>query len=343
MQRALQLAKNGLGEVSPNPMVGCVIVHNNIIIGEGWHQKFGDSHAEVNAINAVVDKRLLKESTVYVSLEPCSFHGKTPACSDLLVRSNVKKVIIGALDPNPKVSGDGQKSLIGAGIGVKTGILEKESIELNKRFFINQKLKRPYVILKWAQTIDGFVARKNYDSKWISNEHSRQRVHQWRAEEDAILVGKNTAMHDNPSLTVREWTGRNPVRVVLDRKLELDRNLNLFDGTVQTLVYNVKENATNEKFELVKLNDSDFLNQLLIDLYQKDIGSVIIEGGSQVLESFIKADLWDEARVFTSDQEFEEGIDAPKLEIEPISIEEIDNDMLSYYFNSKTLIHWQKN
>lgn len=343
MDRALQLAKNGLGDVSPNPMVGCVIVNNNIVIGEGWHQKFGEPHAEVNAINAIEDKSLLKESIVYVSLEPCSFHGKTPACSELLIRSNVKKIIIGALDPNPKVSGNGLKTLESNGISVEQGVLEKEAIELNKRFFINQKLKRPFIILKWAQTKDGFVARKNHDSKWISNELSRQRVHQWRAEEDAILVGKNTAKYDNPCLTVRDWEGRNPLRVVLDRNLELKPDLNLLDGSIPTLVYNVIESGIKGKYELVKLGDSDFLAQLLTNLYQRDLGSVIIEGGSQVLNSFIQAGLWDEARVFTSDLEFVEGIDAPKLELEPSRVEEINNDKLSYYINPLTSSHWQKN
>ncbi len=343
MQRALELAKNGLGDVSPNPMVGCVIVHNNDIIGEGWHQKFGEAHAEVIAVNSVKDKSLLQEATVFVTLEPCSYHGKTPACSDLLIRSKVKKVIVASLDPNPKVSGNGIKALKEAGIQVESGVLENESIALNKRFFINKKLKRPYVMLKWAQTQDGFIAKSNFDSKWISNEFSRQQVHQWRAEEDAILVGKNTAHYDNPSLTVRHWEGENPVRIVLDRNLELNKDLNLFNGEVETLVYNCVKDQKNKEYELIKLTKENFILQVLEDLYAKEIGSIIIEGGSQVLSNFIQLGLWDEARIFTSNQEFGEGIEAAIID-EPVGLsKEIESDKLNYYFNSKTKKHWQKN
>jgi len=343
MKRALQLAKNGLGSVSPNPMVGCVIVYNDIIIGDGWHQKFGEAHAEVNAINSVADKSLLSESTVYVTLEPCSYVGKTPACSDLLITSGVKKVVIASLDPNPKVAGNGVKALENTGIEVEIGVLTKESIALNKRFFINQHLNRPYILLKWAQTKDGFVARKNFDSKWISNAYSRQLVHQWRAEEDAILVGKNTAKFDNPSLTVRNWEGKNPIRVVLDRNLELNSKLNLFNGEAETLVYNLKENRKGKGLEFIKLENSNFIHSLSKGLYTRNIGSVIIEGGSKVLSQFIELGLWDEARVFTSNQLFVEGINAPKLPEAPTKKKEINEDELSYYFNSKTTSHWQKN
>jgi diaminohydroxyphosphoribosylaminopyrimidine deaminase / 5-amino-6-(5-phosphoribosylamino)uracil reductase len=343
MQRALELAKNGLGAVSPNPMVGCVIVYNNVIIGEGWHQKFGAAHAEVNAVDSVGDKNLLKESTVFVNLEPCSYYGKTPACSDLLIRYRVKKVVVAALDPNPKVAGNGAKALELAGIKVEVGVCEKEAIKLNRRFFINQKLNRPYVILKWAQTKDGFIARSNYDSKWISNEFSRQKVHRWRAEEDAILVGKNTALYDNPSLTVRDWDGKNPLRVVLDRNLELKSNLNLFNGKVQTLVYNTKLSKTGNAVEFIKLKLDNFILQVLSNLAQRDLGSIIIEGGKQVLNNFIQQGLWEEARVFTSNEKFGEGIKAPKLNEQVTSKEKIENDMLAYYFNPKTAQYWQKN
>ncbi len=343
MQRALELAKNGLGNVSPNPMVGCVIVYNGLVIGEGWHQKFGEAHAEVNAVNSVEDKALLKKATVYVTLEPCSFHGKTPACSSLLIRSNVKKVIIATLDPNPKVSGNGVKALESAGIEVESGMLEVESIELNKRFFINQNLNRPFLILKWAQTNDGFIARKNFDSKWISNEFSRQLVHQWRAEEDAILVGKNTAQYDNPSLTVRDWIGVNPIRVVLDRNLELSTDLNLFNGEVKTLVYNCNESKIHEKFELIKLTEDNFITQILTDLHEREIGSLIVEGGSKVLSVFINLGLWDEARVFTSHQEFGEGIEAPQINERIEKQQQIESDTLTFYLNPQTKKHWQKN
>ncbi len=343
MQRALQLAENGLGSVSPNPMVGCVIVCNNIIIGEGWHQQFGQAHAEVNAINSVKDKSLLEKSTVYVTLEPCSYIGKTPACSSLLINEGVKKVVIATLDPNPKVSGNGVKALKAAKIDVAFGVLEKESVTINKRFFINQKLQRPYVILKWAQTKDGFIARTNFDSKWISNEHSRQLVHKWRAEEDAILVGKNTAKYDNPSLTVRDWSGKNPVRVMLDRQLELDQGLQLFNGEVETLMYNLKESNKLPNYELIKLESDNLIVELLQDLYQRNIGSIIIEGGSKVLQSFIEPGTWDEARVFTSQQEFDEGIEAPLIE-EPLEKHvQIKGDSLTYYLNPKSKKLWQKN
>lgn len=343
MQRAFELAQNGLGTVSPNPMVGCVVVHNNLIIGEGWHQKFGEAHAEVRAINSIENKELLKEATVYVTLEPCSYHGKTPACSDLLIASGVKKVIIAALDPNPKVSGNGMNALKSAGIEVESGVFEKQSIELNKRFFINQYLDRPFVILKWAQTKDGFIARKNFDSKWISNEFSRQRVHQWRAEEDAILVGKNTARYDNPSLTVRDWKGSNPIRIVLDRQLELSTNLNLFNGEVRTLVYNCKESSAIGNFELIKLEENNFIALVLKDLYQRNRGSLIVEGGSKILQQFIQLGLWDEARVFTSNQEFGEGIEAPNINAKNSTSEQIEHDKLTYYYNSQTITNWQKN
>lgn len=331
MLRALELAKNGLGAVSPNPMVGCVIVHQDKIIGEGWHKQFGGPHAEVNAVESVKDKSLLTEATVYVTLEPCSYHGKTPACSDLLIRSKVKHVVVASLDPNPKVSGNGIKALKEAGIEVITGVCQDESIALNKRFFVNQKHNRPYVLLKWAQTKDGFLARTNYDSKWISGELSRQRVHQWRSEEDAILVGKNTVIHDDPSLTVRDWDGRNPVRIVLDRNLELSTSYKVFDGQVKTLFYNSIKSSKQNNFENIKIEDSEFLTGILKDMFSRDLGSVLVEGGSKVLQSFIESGLWDEARVFTSDQEFGEGIKAPELDTEPITTERVGKDELAYF------------
>ena len=343
MNRALELSANGLGSVSPNPMVGCVIVHENKIIGEGWHQQFGGPHAEVHAINSVGDKSLLPEATVYVTLEPCSYHGKTPACSDLLIRNKVKQVVIAALDPNPKVSGAGVEALKAAGIEVIAGVIGGKSIEMNRRFFVNQRLNRPYVLLKWAQTRDGFMARSNYDSKWISNALSRQRVHQWRAQEDAILVGKNTVKYDDPSLTVRDWYGRNPVRVILDRNLELKSEYNVFDGEVKTLVYNTKKSLVEKGYEKVQVDNEDFLKGVLTDLLSREIGSVLVEGGSQILNSFVKAGLWDEARVFTSEQKFVEGKEAPQLDETQHSIEVIENDELGYYFNSKTAENWQKN
>ncbi len=229
IQRTFELAQSGIGQVSPNPRVGAVVVHDEKIIGEGWHKKYGEAHAEVNAIHSVKDQSLLQESTIYVNLEPCSHFGKTPPCADLLIRHQVKKVVVCNNDPNPLVSGQGIAKLLNAGIEVVTGVLETEGRKLNKRFFTFVEKQRPYIILKWAQTVDGFVARENYESKWISNDFSRQLVHQWRSEEDAVLVGTKTAAHDNPKLDVRDWSGRNPVRVVIDRFLRLSATLHLFN------------------------------------------------------------------------------------------------------------------
>jgi len=311
IQRTFELALNGVGYVSPNPRVGCVIVRDGKIIGEGWHQKFGQAHAEVNAVNSVGDVSLLKGSTVYVSLEPCSHIGKTPPCADLLIRHQVKKVVIANVDTNPLVGGQGIKKLTEAGIEVITGVLEREGRELNKRFFTFVEKKRPYVILKWAQTADGFVAQSNYESKWISNEHSRQLVHRWRAEEDGVLVGTGTAAHDNPSLAVREWSGRDPVRIVIDRFLRLPESLHLFDRSVNTICYNLRKHEGHKNLSWVQLNEAEFISQLVNDLYKRSIQSVIVEGGRQTLQLFIDHALWDEARIFTSPHNFGAGIAAP--------------------------------
>jgi diaminohydroxyphosphoribosylaminopyrimidine deaminase / 5-amino-6-(5-phosphoribosylamino)uracil reductase len=331
MQRALELAALGRGLVSPNPMVGCVVVHNGVIIGEGYHQKYGSSHAEVNAIEAVEEKALLKESTVYVNLEPCSHVGKTPPCADMLIRHHVKKVVISNLDSNPLVAGEGIKKLREAGIEVITGVLEKQGKEFNKRFFTYIEKQRPYIILKWAETADGFVARENFDSKWISNEHSRQLVHKWRTEEDAVLVGSKTAVHDNPQLNVRDWTGRNPVRIVIDRFLKLSERLHLFDRSQKTICYNVLKHEEHPNLNLIRLDEGDFLNALVQDLFKQKIQSIIIEGGTHTLSKFIESNLWDEARTFVSPKTFQKGIQAPILQAKLISQEFIVNDILKIY------------
>ena len=332
MHRAMELARLGFGYVSPNPMVGCVIVHNNKIIGEGFHRQFGGPHAEVNAINSVDDKSLLPASQVYVTLEPCSFFGKTPPCADLLAKHKVGSVFIANIDPNPKVSGKGIGILRKAGIEVEEGILEIEGRGLNKRFFTSFGKERPYVILKWAQTADGYVARKNFDSKWISNKYSRKIVHKWRAEEDAILVGKNTAMYDNPNLNVREWAGNNPVRIVVDHHLRLGEHLNLFNREIPTICYNLKQDRQNGDLDFVKLSREDFLNELLADLHQRNIQSVMIEGGTVTINKKKKKGLWDEARVFVADICFGEGIMAPRLmHAEFEGKETIMGDTLTYF------------
>ena len=331
MRRALELAERGLGTTSPNPMVGCVVVDHHEIIGEGWHQQFGGAHAEVYALNSVKDVSRIANSTIYVTLEPCSFIGKTPACSDLLIRSKVKKVVVAAIDPNPRVSGNGIERLKNAGIEVEVGLLREESKDLNRRFEVNIVEQRPFIILKWAQTADGFIARENHDSKWISNNLSRQLVHKWRSEEDAILVGKNTIKYDDPALTVRDWSGRNPIRVVLDRNLGLSAQYQIMDQQVPTTIYNTAKSSEKENLTLVKISEDQFVMKVMQDLYQKEIGSVIVEGGSEILHSFIAANLWDEARVFTSEQKFGKGIKAPLLANAPAEELEIAEDRLSIF------------
>lgn len=333
MQRALELAALGRGCVSPNPMVGCVIVHEGQIIGEGWHQNYGEAHAEVNAVQSVKDPALLKEATIYVSLEPCAHHGKTPPCADMLISHQVKKVVIGAFDTNPLVGGKGIERMRQAGIEVVTDVLEAQSRDLNRRFFTAIEKHRPYIILKWAQTADGFVARKNYDSKWISNEQSRQLVHQWRAQEDAILVGPQTARYDNPRLNVRGIKGQNPLRLLVDRKLSVAGDLHFFDGSQPTLIYNCLKEESNEGLNYVKLDQEDFLLNLLKDLNKRKIQSLIVEGGAGILNAFIAAGLWDEARIFKSANQFEEGISAPKIEGSLMLNQKIGNDLLEIRYS----------
>ena len=322
----MQIAKNGLGTTRPNPMVGCVILHNNKIISEGFTSAYGGNHAEVNAINSVKDKSLLKEATLYVTLEPCSHYGKTPPCSDLIVAYKIPNVVIGCLDDNEKVAGKGVEKLKNSGCNVVVGVLEDQCKQHHKRFFTFHNKKRPYIILKWAETLDGFIAPKTKDELkpvWITNPISRQLVHKWRAEEQAILVGTNTVLQDNPTLTVRDWTGENPTRIVLDEKNILSRDLNVFNNESETIIITEK--------------DIDFSNpvasQINKVLHQNNINSVIIEGGAQTLQTFIDANLWDEARVFTGNVEFKEGVKAPKLSGKLITEQMIDNDTLKFYLN----------
>jgi diaminohydroxyphosphoribosylaminopyrimidine deaminase / 5-amino-6-(5-phosphoribosylamino)uracil reductase len=320
MMRALELAALGRGQVSPNPMVGCVIVHNDRIAGEGWHRRYGDWHAEVNAVNAVEHPSVLSEATAYVTLEPCSHFGKTPPCSDLLIRHRLKRVVICNLDSNPLVSGRGIAKLQEAGIEVETGILEGQGRALNSRFFTYVEKKRPYVILKWAETADGFIARTNYDSKWISHPLSRKLVHQWRAEEDAILVGTRTALYDNPQLNVRDWSGRDPVRVVLDKQLQIPSFHHLFDQSQATICFNLLKNEKSGSIEYVQLEQSrDLIKPMLEALYQRKVQSVIVEGGSQLLQAFIEQQLWDEIRLFRSRAIFSDGIAAPAFKGFPLN------------------------
>ncbi|WP_053406074.1 bifunctional diaminohydroxyphosphoribosylaminopyrimidine deaminase/5-amino-6-(5-phosphoribosylamino)uracil reductase RibD [Persicobacter sp. CCB-QB2] len=313
MLRAIQLAENGLGATYPNPTVGCVIVHQGKIIGEGWHQRAGEAHAEVNAVASVKDPSLLKESTAYVTLEPCSHFGKTPPCADLLIKHQLRRVVVAATDTNPQVAGTGLNKIQKAGIIVETGVCEAEAREMNRRFFTFMEKKRPYVVLKWAQTADGFVARENFDSKWISNIWSRTLVHKWRTEEQAIMVGKNTAHYDNPSLNARMWTGNDPVRIVIDRHLTLDSGLNLFRGKQPTICYNLTKSDTKGNTTYVAIKEDNFLKAVFDDLYQRKILSVFIEGGAGLLKEILEAELWDEARIFKSQTIFGTGISAPEI------------------------------
>ncbi len=329
MQRALQLAKLGAGTVSPNPMVGCVIVHEGKVIGEGYHQKYGEAHAEVNAVNVVLDKSMLSESEVYVTLEPCSHFGKTPPCADLLIKYRVKKVIICNYDPNPLVAGQGIEKLRQAGIEVEVGLLEEEGRQLNKRFFTFIEKKRPYIMLKWAESADGFIAKKNYESVQISGLLSKRFVHKMRVEEDAIMVGTNTVRYDNPRLDTRFWTGKNPVRVLIDKDLSLPETLNIFDGSQKTIYYtNVSRSTTLENTTEVVLQKDGFhsINKFILqDLFQRKIQSVIIEGGTVLLQSFIDLGLWDEAIILKSKMVLNQGIKSPKIvgkEVEKITLGE---------------------
>jgi diaminohydroxyphosphoribosylaminopyrimidine deaminase/5-amino-6-(5-phosphoribosylamino)uracil reductase len=332
MRRALELAEWGRGSVSPNPMVGCVITVNGEIIGEGYHERYGAPHAEPNAIAQVKEPSLLQKATVYVTLEPCSHTGKTPPCADLLVARKVREVVIAAVDANPLVGGKGIAKLRDAGIAVTTGVLEKEARSQNRRFFTQMEKRRPYVVLKWAQTRDGFVARPNYDSKWISNIHSRQLVHRWRAEEDSVLVGTKTAHYDNPQLNVRDWAGRNPVRIVIDKQLTLDPNSNLFDRSQPTICYNLLKEEKSENLHYVQLPKEFNVVDLLEDLNAKKIQSMLVEGGSVLIQHFIRQDLWDEARVFTGDVTFGSGIPSPHLNRIPNQTLDIMGDRLDVYY-----------
>lgn len=338
MQRCLELAALGRGPASPNPLVGSVIVHDGKIIGEGYHRKSGKAHAEVNAIHSVKDQSKLSESTLYVNLEPCAHHGKTPPCADLITRCNIPNVVIGCVDTYSEVAGKGIEKLKAAGCNITVGVLEEESRHLNRRFFTFHEKKRPYVILKWAQTKDGFIDRvRAADSpvkvNWITNFHSKRLVHKWRHEEPAILVGTNTARNDNPSLTVREVKGDNPLRLVIDRKLELDSNLNLFDGSTPTIRYSAESSANLPNLETKTIDfGSPVIPQILEDLHSRNIQSLIVEGGRQLIQSFIDAELWDEARVFTGDVEFEAGLIAPKLTTKPQETLKIGADRVAIHY-----------
>ncbi len=321
IKRCIEIAKNGLTKAMPNPSVGAVIVYNDTIIGEGFTSSYGGNHAEVNAINSVKDKSLLSKSTIYVSLEPCSHFGKTPPCCNLIIENNIPNIVVGILDSNEKVAGKGIKKLLDSGKNVIVGVLEKECYESNIRFFTFHEKKRPYIILKWAETQNGYIApliRNEQKPVWITNEFSRQLVHKWRSEEQAILVGTQTVIDDNPKLDVRDWKGKNPVRIVLDLNNRIPKENHIFDNHQETIF------ISNDMIN----SDNNLALEISNLLYDKNIQSVIIEGGRQTLQTFIDANLWDEARVFKGNLFFENGIKAPVLNKKWISKTTILDDEL---------------
>ncbi len=338
MQRCIQLAKNGLGTTYPNPLVGSVIVYKDKIIGEGWHRKSGESHAEKIAIASVLDCSLLKDATLYVNLEPCNHFGKTPPCADAIINCGIPRVVIGTVDPNPIVAGNGVVKLKAAGIDVIVGVLDVECHLLNKRFFTFQMKKRPYVILKWAATADGFIALEKNDERkpvWITNNYSQQIVHKWRSEEHAILVGTETVIADNPRLDVRHWTGNNPIRIVLDRNNRIPKDSHVFDNETKTII--ICDKKLGAKSENLIFETIDFEKNVplaILDLlHGLAITSVIIEGGSKTLQGFIDENLWDEARIFSGKSCFGSGVKAPRFVQNMKQCRSVGNDQLLIYRN----------
>lgn len=344
MLRCIELGKNGLGSTYPNPMVGSVIVYEDSIIGEGFTSSYGGDHAEVKAINSVNDKSLFKKSTLYVCLEPCSHYGKTPPCADLIIENKISKVVIGCKDPHEKVAGKGIKKLRDAGCEVITGILEKECREHHKRFLTFHEKKRPYIILKWAESSDGFIApdknlrEDNPEPYWITNKKSRQMVHQWRAEEHAILVGTNTVLEDNPKLNVRDWEGKPPIRIVVDKDLKISNNYNVYDGSIPTMILTSKSQApkTKENIEHLQIDfENNIAKEICNVLFKKNIISLIVEGGSKTLQTFIDSGLWGEARVFRGSNNFEKGLKSPDFSGRMTNERKILNDILTTYHNDQ--------
>jgi len=334
MKRCFELANKAMGYVSPSPMVGSVIVYEGKIIGEGYHENYGKSHAEVNAIASVKDKSLLPKSTLYVNLEPCAHFGKTPPCSNLIIEHKISKVVIGCIDSFSEVAGKGIVKMENAGIEVIVGVLEKESRALNKRFFTFHEKERPYIILKWAESKDGFIAPKNQTAPfWMTSSESKKLVHQWRAEEDAILVGRITAKKDNPSLTVREVEGQNPVRIVIDKDLKLSDELNLFDSDSKAIVFNAIKTEEVDSYYFIKITLNNLIENILSELYKQNIQSIIIEGGRKTLQSFIDENMWDEARIFTANKELTDGVKSPNIKGEIIEETEVGWDSLEVIIN----------
>ena len=339
MRRCIELAELGAGNVAPNPMVGAVLVYKGKIIGEGYHEQYGQSHAEVNCIASVQesDSYLIEKSTLYVSLEPCAHFGKTPPCADLIIQKNIQHVIIGCSDSFEKVNGKGISKLIAAGIKVEVGILKAECVGSNKRFFTVHQKKRPHIILKWAQSNDGFIAGQGFTTTKISNVYTDRLVHKWRSQEASILVGVNTVQTDNPTLTTRNWIGKNPIRVIIDESLKLSNDLNVFNEDASTIIINRGLSATKNNVEFCEIGDSQSAIEAVIEcLYKRQINSVIIEGGSKTLQNFINAGVWDEARVITNTVLFlKEGVGAPLFKDQKlISTINILTDRIDFFLNN---------
>lgn len=342
MQIALDLARRGWPEVSPNPMVGCVIVHNDEVAATGFHQRYGEAHAEVMAVNALPAGIPANECVLYVSLEPCSHHGKTPPCTELLISKGFKTVVIACKDPNPLVSGNGIRKLRDAGIEVITGVLEEKAKELNKRFMTFYEEKRPYIILKWALTADGFISKtplpKDRNENIITRQQAQVYVHQLRAEVMAIFVGKNTVLNDNPQLTTRLVTGKNPVRLFIDKNLEVPITNHIYNKEAKTIVFNAIKEEEQEHVRFIRLVfDTNVLSQICKKLYQLQIQSVLVEGGAFLVNDFVKQDLWDEALVFQNpDLYFNEGLKGPEFALKN-TFELIGDDKLFHHFKNETL------
>lgn len=336
MLRCLQLAALGAGSVAPNPMVGSVLVYADKIIGEGFHQKYGEAHAEVNCIKSVkeIEKRFIEKSTLYVSLEPCNHFGKTPPCTDLILENKIPKVVIGCIDVYKEVAGKGILKLQKAGVEVVSGVLEKECIEINKRFFTFHQKFRPYIILKWAQSVNAKIGAHNRRAL-ISNQYTNRVVHKWRSEESAILVGTNTVLQDDPFLTNRLWRGKNPVRIIIDKNLKLQPSLKIFNTDSKTIIFNLLQDSVKENVAYIKPREENFLNDLMHSLFENNIQSVIIEGGAKTLQSFIDKDLWDEARVITNEELIiENGIAAPEMKNFILEKQErYSSDLINYYLH----------
>lgn len=335
IKRCIELAHKALGKTYPNPLVGSVIVHNGKIIGEGYHHKAGENHAEINAIYSVEDKSLIPESTIYVSLEPCAHYGKTPPCALKITELSFKKVVIGAMDSHDKVNGKGKKIIQDAGIEIVSGILEIECVDLNKRFFTYHEKKRPFIILKWAQSGDGFIDR-DFKPTAISNALVNQFVHQLRADEHAILVGTQTVLNDNPGLTVRNVEGENPVRILIDFDLKVPQYFKIYNSEAKTLVFNLNKEKIENNIHFIKIEKENFLPDLMYALYKHQIQSVIIEGGSFTLEKFIEANLWDEAIIIKNKNlKLENGTKAPYFQHEPFQVKNFRDNLIEFHKNSK--------